>query len=135
MNVRPHKIVIVDDDIAARLALRAALEQLGFDVLQADSGVRVLAMLLIEEPDVVILNARMRLLDTFEVCRVLRESTQLTRTRVIFTGTEPTPDELRQTVEVGADGFFPRPLDLQALTAHLHLVLGDPPRPTIEAAA
>ncbi len=133
--MRPHKIVIVDDDIASRLALRAALEQLGFDVLQADSGVRVLAMLLLEEPDVVIFNARMRLLDTFEVCRVLRESTQLTRTRVIFTGDNPTPDELRQTMEVGADGFFPRPLDLRALTAHLHLILGTPPRPAIGAAA
>ena len=131
----PHKIVIVDDDISARMALRVALEQAGFDVLQADSGVRVLAMLLIEEPDVVIVNARMRLLDTFEVCRVLRESTQLTRTRVIFTGDSPTPDELRQTREVGADGFFPRPLDLRTLTAHLHMILGTPPRPAIEAAA
>jgi DNA-binding response OmpR family regulator len=135
VNVRPHKIVIVDDDIAARLALRAALEQLGFDVLQADSGVRVLAMLLIEEPDVVVFNTRMRLLDTFEVCRVLRESTQLTRTRVIFTGDSPTREELQQTMEVGADGFFPRPLELQALTAHLHMVLGDPPRPAISVAA
>jgi len=133
--MQPHKIVIVDDDPAARLTLRAALEQAGFDVLQADSGVRVLAMLLIEEPDVVILNARMRLLDTFEVCRVLRDSTQLKRTKVVFTGQDPTPDELTQTLEVGGDGFFPRPVDARALTAHLHMLLGHPPRPVVQVAA
>jgi DNA-binding response OmpR family regulator len=135
LNVKPHKIVIVDDDIAARNELRTTLERLGFDVLQADSGVRVLAMLLIEEPAVVVLNVRMRLLDTFEVCRVLRESHQLTRTRIVFTGQDPTPDELQATMDVGADGFFTRPVDMQALLAHLHLILGEPPRPKVGMAA
>ena len=109
MIMQPHKIVIVDDDPAARLTLRAALEQAGFDVLQADSGVRVLAM--------------------------LRDSTQLKRTKVVFTGQDPTPDELTQTLEVGGDGFFPRPVDARALPAHLHMLLGHPPRPVVQVAA
>ena len=110
-----NKIIIVDDDIAARLALKAELEQAGYDVLQADSGVRLLAMLLIEEPDVVLLETRMRLIDTFEVCRVLRDSSQLTRSRIVFMGGQPTGDELRQIRELGDVDFLPKPVDATAL--------------------
>ncbi len=65
-----HKplVLVVDDDITMRLLMREALEQGGFDVIEAGDGLAALATCEQETPDAVLLDVMMPGMDGFATC-------------------------------------------------------------------
>ncbi len=70
---QPDRILLVDDDSLGRLLTRSALEERGFLVCEAECGEVALDQIVLERPDIVLLDALMSGMDGFEVCRALRE--------------------------------------------------------------
>jgi len=68
---RPNVLVIDDDDVA-RLLTVSSLEELGFEVTEADCGERGLELFRLSVPDLVLLDALMPGMDGFETCRNIR---------------------------------------------------------------
>ena len=66
------RVLLVEDDDAARAMYAAALSREGFHVRTAPDGMAALRMLEAYDPDVVILDLRLPLADGFEVLRELR---------------------------------------------------------------
>jgi DNA-binding response OmpR family regulator len=66
------RVLLVEDDDAARTLYAAALSREGFYVRSAPDGMAALRMLESYDPDVVILDLRLPIADGFEVLRELR---------------------------------------------------------------
>lgn len=66
------KVLLVEDDEAARAMYAAALAQEGFQVRTAPDGMAALLTIESFDPDVLILDLRLPLADGFEVVRELR---------------------------------------------------------------
>jgi two-component system response regulator MprA len=66
------RVLVVDDDLAMRETLRAALRLRGHDVSLAVDGVDALQRIDGDAPDAVVLDVLMPRVDGFEVCRRLR---------------------------------------------------------------
>ena len=70
------KILIVDDDAEIREIVHVLLESEGFDPVEASNGETVLS-LLSEEIDLVILDVMMEGLSGYQVCRKIRETSNV----------------------------------------------------------
>lgn len=77
-------ILIVDDDATKRFALKAALEPLGYTVVEAGSGYAALRCAMTQDFAVILLDVRMPIMDGFETARLLRQRRQSEFTPVIF---------------------------------------------------
>jgi hypothetical protein len=65
-------VLIVDDEIAARLVTREVLLNSGFVVEEAEDGAAALRMLEELEPDIVIADVMMPVMDGFTLCEEIR---------------------------------------------------------------
>jgi CheY-like chemotaxis protein len=63
--------LVVDDDPPKRLALQAALAPLGYDVVEADSGVAALRCVTAQDFAVILLDVRMPMMDGYETAALI----------------------------------------------------------------
>jgi diguanylate cyclase (GGDEF)-like protein len=77
-------ILVVDDNPAKRLALKAALQPLGHVIVEADSGAAALDCLVDRDFAVILLDLRMPVMDGFETAALIRQRPQSEHTPIIF---------------------------------------------------
>jgi len=116
MPTDPIKILAVDDIEANLVALDAALDVPGVELVKASGSVQALELLLHEEFALALLDVQMPEIDGFELAELMR-STERTRGVPIIFLTAVATDEKRRFrgFETGAVDYLLKPLDLQIL--------------------
>jgi PAS domain S-box-containing protein len=114
----PVPILIVDDNSAKRLGLKAVLAPLGYLIVEADSGTAALRCLLAQDFAVILLDVCMPIMDGFETAALIRQRHQSEMTPIIFI-TAFESDELRSTKRYaqGAVDFIFAPVPPEELRA------------------
>jgi diguanylate cyclase (GGDEF)-like protein len=106
----PPLILVADDDKTMRLSVRQAMEQDGYQVIEAIDGNTCLAVFERSRPDVVLLDAIMPAIDGFTCCRRIQEMSGIRRTPVLMiTGLED-QDSVDQAFSVGAVDYITKPI-------------------------
>ena len=80
----PVPILMVDDNPAKRLALKAVLAPLGFSIVEADSGVAALRCVMEQDFAAILIDVVMPLMDGFETAASIRQRRQSEMTPIIF---------------------------------------------------
>ena len=80
----PVPVLIVDDDPAKLLALKAALSPLDLDIVEADSGQAALRRVMEQTFAVILLDVRMPEMDGFETAALIRTQRESEMTPIIF---------------------------------------------------
>jgi two-component system, sensor histidine kinase and response regulator len=105
------KILIVDDDPSKLIALRAVLDPLGVDVVEARSGADALRHLLKEDFAVILLDVRMPIMSGFETAEMIRQRPASELTPIIFvTAFDQAETNLARGYELGAVDFVFSPI-------------------------
>ena len=117
------KVTIVDDDRDTRELLAVALESEGFEVTAAANGLRLIASLQLNRPDVILLDVNMSWIDGFELCRAVKKNEGFRDIPVIFVSGRSSSEDLARGKEVGASAYFVKPLDLDALIARIRMLV------------
>ena len=114
------KILIVDDDPSLLKALRIGLTARGDDVLLAHSGTEAVNQVALAGPDLVILDLGLPDVDGLEVCRRIREFSDVPIVVLSAYG-----DERRkvEALDNGADDFVTKPFGMAELEARLRVAL------------
>ncbi|WP_045234104.1 ATP-binding protein [Deinococcus pimensis] len=114
----PVNILIVDDTATKRTALRAALEPLGQNVVEAASGRDALRTLLADEYAVILLDVRMPDMDGFETASLIRSRPQTETTPIIFvTAHDRAETDMQGGYALGAVDFIFAPVVPEVLRA------------------
>jgi two-component system cell cycle sensor histidine kinase/response regulator CckA len=92
----PVPILMVDDNPAKRLALKAVLSPLGYSVVEADSGRAALRCIMAQNFAVILLDVQMPVMDGFETAARIRQRRQSEMTPIIFITAHAT-DEVAYT--------------------------------------
>jgi len=114
------RVLLVEDDERIRLALRLALDDMGFEVYDAASGELALERLETGTVDVVLLDLMLPGVDGLTVCRVLRSRGDLPI--IIITARSDTSDVI-EGLEAGADDYMTKPLVASELAARIRALL------------
>jgi two-component system KDP operon response regulator KdpE len=114
------KVLVVDDDPSLLKALRIGLSARGDDVLVAHSGTEAINQVALTRPDLVILDLGLPDLDGLEVCRRVREFSNVPIVVLSAYG-----DERRkvEALDSGADDFVTKPFGMAELEARLRVAL------------
>ena len=122
------RVLLADDDAAARRILAASLTSAGFDVLTAANGEEALAQVLLSRPDVLVLDFEMPGIDGAEVCRRVRAlpDPELREIPALMLTAHGGEAEEVACLGAGANDFVSKPVSRAILEARLrtHLRLG-----------
>lgn len=114
------KLLIVEDDTSLLRALELYFSRVGYTVVLAKNGLEGLQQLYNERPDIVILDIAMPVLDGWEVCRRIREVSDVP---IVMLTARVQEDERVKGLKLGADDYVVKPFSLKELEARLEAVL------------
>jgi CheY-like chemotaxis protein len=117
------KIVIIDDDKVTRKLLSEILTRNGYEAHVAADGQEGLALVKWEQPDLVLTDLLIPLLDGIGVCQQIKSDPELRRTKVIVMSALKNPVMVREARAAGADEFLDKPLKTDALLELLRKML------------
>jgi two-component system, HptB-dependent secretion and biofilm response regulator len=103
--------LIADDDRVSRMPLVTHLLQLGYRVLEANHGGEALDLYARHQPDVVLMDVMMPVMDGYEATRALRACNGGHFTPVIFLTAFSEQSVLRRCIEAGGEDFVSKPAD------------------------
>lgn len=122
-------VLVVDDNSDVRRMLQFHLEDRGWNVALASDGAEALETILVERPDLVVLDVMMPELNGWEVLRYMRSKSSLKETPVIMlTGIGAELNDMTSPL-YGASAHLDKPVRLEELDQKMAELLGDEPVP------
>ncbi|MBW2086506.1 MAG: sigma-54-dependent Fis family transcriptional regulator [Deltaproteobacteria bacterium] len=115
------RIMVVDDEPAHRLMLKAHLEEAGFAILEAGTGEEALDLVASEALDLILLDLRMPGMDGLEVLENLSDS-GLPAPVIIMTAYGSINSAVK-ALKMGAEDYLTKPLDTDELLLKIEKVL------------
>ncbi len=112
-------ILVVDDNEAKRLAMRAVLAPLGYAIVEADSGLAGLRCLMAQDFAVILLDVRMPVMDGFETAALIRLRPQSEMTPIIFITAHEADEITTDRYAEGAVDFIAAPINPDELRAKI----------------
>lgn len=113
------KVLIVDDEQANRLILQAMLKKGNHEVIEACDGQEAIDLFDEHQPDLVLMDVMMPVLDGYEATRVIKERTVNDFIPVIFLTAITDEDALVKCIESGGDDFLTKPYNRTILQAKI----------------
>jgi len=117
------KILIVDDEPFNIDYLEQELEDFGYDTISATNGQEALEKVASENPDLILLDVMMPLMDGFTVCRTLKENDATRLIPIVMMTALGSVEDRVKGIEAGADDFLTKPVDERELRARLQTTL------------
>jgi two-component system KDP operon response regulator KdpE len=114
------RVLVVDDDRSLLRVLRLSLPARGHEVLAAASGQEGLSKAAVDSPDVLVLDLGLPDLDGLEVCRRIRQWSQVPIIVLSATGSE---DRKVAALDGGADDYVTKPFGMAELDARIRAAL------------
>jgi DNA-binding response OmpR family regulator len=111
-----EKILVIDDDENTLWLIGTLLQHNGFQVLKTASPVDGLRIAREDNPDLVLLDVMMAELDGWEVCRRLRETSEVP---VVFITAKTAMKDVVKGLEIGGDDYIVKPFDNRELVARV----------------
>ena len=121
-----ERILAIDDNRDNLISLRAIIKDAFPDAyidtaLNGTDGIRLAKE---KDPDVILLDILMPEIDGFEVCRQLKQDSYLRDIPVVFlTAIKQNKESRIEALEVGAEAFLSKPIDVPELTAQIRAMI------------
>jgi DNA-binding response OmpR family regulator len=112
----PEKILVVEDEPALQETLAYNLTRQGYSVETAGDGQTALDLARRSQPDLIVLDIMLPVLDGFEVCRILRQ--EMNVPMLMLTARD---DEIDRVIglEMGADDYMTKPFSMREFLARV----------------
>jgi len=115
-----QRILFIEDDHHIRAALKLALEDEGYEIIEAADGLKGLSAFDSTSVDLVLLDLRLPDLSGFEVCRLLRAKSLVP---IIIVTAQTDTHDLVAGLEAGADDYVTKPVVAKELAARIRAAL------------
>ena len=119
------KILIAEDNAVNRELLRELLELRGYSVLEACDGQEALRILEQAQPELLLLDIGMPIMDGFAVIRRIRENPRLAKLPVVAITAYAMRGDQERILNSGFDGYLSKPVNPSSLAAELDRLFTD----------
>lgn len=117
------KILLVEDNEMNRDMLSRRLSRRGHEVVAANDGASALAMVRSQEPDVVLMDMSLPVMDGWEATRRMKADGATAAIPVIALTAHAMADDRERALAAGCDDFDTKPVDIERLIAKIDAVL------------
>lgn len=114
-----YKVLLVDDDPDIIELLQYNLTKEGFEVASAENGKKAIETANLFNPDIILLDVMMPVMDGIAACRALREQKKFKDTYILFLTARSEEFSEVAAFEAGADDFITKPIKPRALMSRL----------------
>ena len=111
--------LVVDDSSVIRKVARRIMEEVNFEVTEAENGQDALDKCRQNLPDVILLDWNMPVMDGLEFLIELRKDPCGEAPKVIFCTTENDMDHITQAITAGANEYIMKPFDKEIILSKL----------------
>lgn len=112
-------VLIADDTNTDRLILESLVKQLGYNTITATDGKEAVALFKEAQPEIVLLDVLMPVMDGYEAARTIKALTKEAFVPVLFLTSLTDTDSLVACLEAGGDDFIPKPYNKPILQAKM----------------
>lgn len=116
-------VLVVDDDIWHRERAATVMREIGFDVTTAENGVRALQSAMQVEPDLILSDVEMPIMDGWQLVRMLRARPTLASIPVVYVTSLSNDEQRLQGFRLGVDDYISKPFDEDELALRVQRVL------------
>lgn len=119
-GLRKHLLLVVDDDAPILRLARAKLQTDGYRVITATNGEEAIAVFEDENPDLIVMDIMMPIMDGIEAMRRIRQTSNVPI--ILLTARDRGKDKIRG-LDSGADDYVTKPFDPDELAARVAAIL------------
>jgi len=116
----PKTVLTIDDDTAITELLAMLLRTHGYEVITANDGDEGIKTIKNKSPHVVILDLMMPGLDGWQVCKSVREFSNVP---IVVLSALDDPSMIASALDAGADDYLVKPVSSSILVAHLNRLI------------
>ena len=110
-----YKILIIEDDEGIVNLIRKNLAEEGYGVVNTDSGRKALDLFYRENPDLVILDLKIKDIHGLEVCRVIRRDEKYDDVPILIISGYISDEDRIEGLSMGADDYIVKPFNMKEL--------------------
>jgi CheY-like chemotaxis protein len=115
MSERKPRILIAEDFDETRVALKLMLKLAGFDALEAENGQQAVEMILRENPDLVLMDITLPVIDGLRATREIRSREGLQSLPIIILSAHDDEEVRRQALAAGGTTYINKPIEFEEL--------------------
>lgn len=122
--MKKGKILVVDDEVYILHILDFSLGAEGFDVISANNGELAIEKAKQEQPDLIVLDIMMPVLDGYETCRRLKQQPETKEIPVVLLTAKGRDVDKRVGFEAGAIDYIVKPFSPSRLIDRISEIIG-----------
>jgi CheY-like chemotaxis protein len=104
------RVLVVDDSPSVSTIISVALQKEGYEVIEAVNGVEGLKMAIAEQPDLIVCDSVMPIMDGFALLRALRANQSTEKIPAILLTSKASGEDEQRAFEAGFLDFIPKPV-------------------------
>ena len=105
----PSKILIADDEQSIVVPLEFLMQQKGYHVMAAYNGEEAIEKVISFNPDLILLDIMLPIIDGFEVCQMIRSNPNWKDIKIIFVSAMGREVDIAKGLALGADAYITKP--------------------------
>lgn len=109
------RIMFIDDNKEMLIAIKEALEFIGYQALGVDNARDALEMIKVQKPDLILCDVMMPEVNGYDVINHLKKDSETSMIPFVFLTAQSDPTGLRKGMEEGADDYLIKPIDIETL--------------------
>jgi two-component system cell cycle response regulator len=117
-------ILIVDDDYMSRDVLQAHLENVGYQVMTANSGSKAVQLAEEHQPDLILMDVRMPVMNGYDACIQLKSQPHTAHIPVLLVTALEDEQAYEYSQQVGAAGLVTKPFNAVELLKQIDHLIG-----------
>jgi len=123
-NVMAKKVLIVDDSHMIRRIVGMILKEDHYEVLIAENGLMGYEMAKTNQPDLVIMDVEMPVMNGIEATTHIKTDTATSHIPVLIFTSLGSEKDIRMAKEAGGSGFLNKPISKEELRSTISAILG-----------
>jgi len=105
------KVLVIEDNEQNMYLVSFILEKNGYEVIQARTGIEGVDLAVLHEPDLILLDIQLPVMDGYSVARAIRNRPSLAKTPMIAVNSYAMPGDCDQAMAAGCTGYIEKPID------------------------
>jgi DNA-binding response OmpR family regulator len=119
MDVKPLKVLAVDDTEMNISLLERFLSKLGHEMIVATNGQEAVERFETEQPDLILMDVMMPVMDGYEATRQIRQRSGDQWVPIIFMSAKSTTEDQVMGLDAGGDDYLTKPINMRVLAAKI----------------